>query len=126
MKEDPHNDPLVDPKVTQPKIDIVPQSQASSSLAPLFVYRYITTSRKIDFYFLDSKGFRMGTWIRRQGWERFCSMDQLTYPRLVYEFYCSMAYASEDIMCIVKGVTFGLSSQRLSEIWGRPLENVKP
>ena len=50
----------------------------------------------------------------------------LTYLALVHEFYCSMACGYKDIMCTIKGVTFGPSSRRCSEIWGLLLEGVNP
>lgn len=68
-----------------------------------------TIGRWINFKFLDDNGFLFGQWIRGQGWEQFCRINILTYPRFVREFYRNLRWITRGITSFVKGVEFTLT-----------------
>lgn len=65
--------------------------------------RAVTIGRKVNFGFLEKKHFRIGSWIRNQGWEKIYSLDVPTYPKLVREFDESLRVGTCSIDSRVKG-----------------------
>ncbi len=82
--------------------------------------------RRIHSEFLDQEGFRLGDWIRRQGWEYLCSLDLVTYPGLVREFYAFLKVGMGGLVSEVRGVRGRVSEESLSELLHLPCEGATP
>ena len=82
--------------------------------------RSITSGRRVVFEFLDLENLRIGDWLRRQHWERFCSLDIPLYPNLVRNFFENMSLGYESIISMVKGTQIMITEDRLSRILGIP------
>nr|XP_019701785.1 uncharacterized protein LOC109504895 [Elaeis guineensis] len=59
--------------------------------------RIVTTGRKINFEFLEKEGFVIEQKIKRLSWEFLCSLDILTYPNLVWEFFGSAEFGDKTL-----------------------------
>ena len=82
--------------------------------------RSVTSGRKVDLDFLDKENFKIRDWIRRQHWERFCTLDVPYYSSLVRNFYKNMTLGHESIVFTVKDVLIVLNEERLSQILAIP------
>ena len=84
--------------------------------------RSVTSGRRVVFEFLDLENLRIGDWLRRQHWERFCSLDIPFDPNLVRNFFENMSLGYESIISKVKGTQIVITEDRLSRILGVPKE----
>ena len=84
--------------------------------------RVITTRRKLDFDFLSQEGFQMGEWLKAQGWEKFCSLDIPTFPRLVKSFFENLRIRPNSLESVINGVRIVLDEAKLSQILEMPRE----
>lgn len=76
----------------------------------------VTIGRKVNFGFLEKEHFCIGSWIRNQGWEKLCSLDIPTYPRLVREFFKNLRIGIGSIESRVKDSLIIIDERRLGSL----------
>lgn len=59
----------------------------------------------------------MGFWIRVEGWERFCTLEVLVYPKLDHMFFENMRIEIISIKSMVKDVLTILDVQWIGRIF---------
>ena len=100
------------PPASPPRPRVPPVSPAAERMAG----RVISCGRRISFLYFDTHGFRLGDWIRGAGCEVFCSLSERYYPHLIREFYGSLGRGADGWTATVRGVTFILTTEVLSQI----------
>ena len=111
-------DPTVTERRTKRRNDTAHQSQPISPPQAISTMgnRSVTSGRKVDLDFLDRENFKIGDWIRRQHWERFCNLNVPYYPSLVRNFFENMTLGHESIVSTVKDVLIVINEDKLSQL----------
>ena len=82
----------------------------------LMADRVVTTGKKLDFNFLAQESFQIGDWLKAQGWEKFCSLDILTFPRLVKSFFEHLRIRPRHLESTVNGTKIIIDEAKISRI----------
>ena len=111
-------DPTVMERRTKRRNDTAHQSQPISPPQAISTMgnRSVTSGRKVDLDFLDRENFKIGDWIRRQHWDRFCNLNVPYYPSLVRNFFENMTLGHESIVSTVKDVLIMINEDKLSQL----------
>ena len=72
--------------------------------------------RNVNFEFLDREGFTTVQKIKKLGWDFLCSLDVLTYPNLVRDFYGKIKVQVRSVVSEVKDVYVEIDIESLGHI----------
>ena len=87
--------------------------------------RSVIVGKKIYFNFLEEENFRIGDWIKAQGWELFSSLDLPVYPTLVRAFFENMTLGANEIYSTVKGCNIVVDQGIISNLLNMPSEGIQ-